>query len=58
MEITNPKNTICNFKRLIGRRYQDNYVQQERDLNTYAITEGKGGTVNIEVGLAQRVTRA
>ncbi|CAF1388679.1 unnamed protein product [Adineta ricciae] len=49
MEVTNPKNTICNFKRLIGRRYQDLFVQQEKDLNTYSIFEGKGGSVNIEV---------
>jgi molecular chaperone DnaK (HSP70) len=49
MEITNPKNTISNFKRLLGRRYQDIYVQQEKEINTYSIIEGKGGSVNIEV---------
>jgi molecular chaperone DnaK (HSP70) len=49
MEITNAKNTICNFKRLLGRRYQDTYVQQEKDLNAYSIVEGPGGSVNIEV---------
>ncbi len=49
MEITNSKNTICNFKRLLGRRYQDTYVQQEKELNAYSILEGKGGSVNIEV---------
>ena len=49
MEITNAKNTICNFKRLLGRQYQDTYVQQEKELNFYSIIEGKGGSVNIEV---------
>jgi molecular chaperone DnaK (HSP70) len=49
MEITNAKNTICNFKRLLGRQYQDTYVQQEKELNAYSILEGKGGSVNIEV---------
>lgn len=49
MEITNAKNTICNFKRLLGRRYNDLLVQEEKDLNSYSIVEGKGGSVNIEV---------
>ncbi|CAF1014244.1 unnamed protein product [Adineta steineri] len=49
MEITHAKNTICNFKRLLGRRYQDIYVQQEKEYNTYSIVEGKGSSVNIEV---------
>ena len=49
MEITNAKNTICNFKRLIGRRYHDTFVQEEKDLNGYSIVEAKDGTVNIEV---------
>ncbi|CAF1157175.1 unnamed protein product [Rotaria sordida] len=49
MEITNARNTICNFKRLLGRRYLDGYVQQEKELNAYSIVEGKGGSVNIEV---------
>ncbi len=49
MEVTNAKNTICNFKRLLGRRYHDTYVQQEKDFNAYSIVEGKNGSVNIEV---------
>jgi len=49
MEITNAKNTISNFKRLLGRQYHDTYVQQEKELNAYSILEGKGGSVNIEV---------
>ncbi len=49
MEVTNAKNTICNFKRLLGRRYHDTYVQQEKDSNAYSIVEGKNGSVNIEV---------
>lgn len=49
MEITHAKNTICNFKRLLGRRYNDLLVQQEKQLNAYEIVEGKNGFVNIEV---------
>jgi len=49
MEVTNAKNTINNFKRLLGRRYQDSYVQQEKEFNAYSIIEGNGGSVNIEV---------
>ncbi|CAF3297268.1 unnamed protein product [Rotaria sp. Silwood2] len=49
MEVTHAKNTICNFKRLLGRKYQDSYVQQEKEFNAYAIVEGPGGSVNIEV---------
>lgn len=51
MEITNSKNTICNFKRLLGRRYNDLFVQQEKELNAYSIIEGKNNSVNIEVRL-------
>lgn len=49
MEITHSKNTICNFKRLLGRRYNDLFVQQEKDCNSYEIVEGKNGFANIEV---------
>lgn len=49
MEITYAKNTITNFKRLLGRQYHDIYVQQEKELNAYSILEGRNGSVNIEV---------
>jgi heat shock protein len=49
MEVTHAKNTISNFKRLIGRRYHDSYVQQEKELNAYSILEGNNGGVNVEV---------
>lgn len=49
MEVTNAKNTIYNFKRLLGRRYYDMMVQQEKELNAYSIVEGNGSSVNIEV---------
>jgi len=49
MEVTHAKNTINNFKRLLGRRFQDSHVQQEKQLNAYSITEGDNGVVNIEV---------
>lgn len=49
MEVTHAKNTISNFKRLIGRRFHDSHVQQEKQLNSYSIIEGNNGSVNIEV---------
>lgn len=49
MEVTHAKNTISNFKRLLGRRFQDPNVQQEKQLNPYSISEGNNGSVNIEV---------
>ena len=49
MEVTHAKNTIHNFKRLLGRKYQDAYVQQEKQLSAYTIVEANGGSVNIEV---------
>ncbi|CAF2049140.1 unnamed protein product [Rotaria magnacalcarata] len=49
MEVTHAKNTICNFKRLLGRKYQDAHVQHEKQLNAYSIVEAKDGSVNIEV---------
>ena len=49
MEVTHAKNTICNFKRLLGRKFQDSHVQQEKELNAYSIVEGPAGSVNIEV---------
>lgn len=49
MEVTHAKNTVCNFKRLLGRRFQDTHVQQEKALNSYQIIEGPNGKVNVEV---------
>ena len=49
MEVTNAKNTINNFKRLLGRRYHDSFVQQEKQLNAYSMVEGPNGSVNVEV---------
>ena len=49
MEVTHAKNTISNFKRLLGRRYHDSHVQREKELNPYSIIEGPAGSVNIEV---------
>lgn len=51
MEVTHAKNTINNFKRLIGRRFHDSYVQQEKQLNAYSVIEGPNGSINLEVRL-------
>ncbi|CAF0898415.1 unnamed protein product [Didymodactylos carnosus] len=48
-EVTHAKNTICNFKRLLGRKYNDSFVQSEKQLNAYSIVEGNNGSVQIEV---------
>lgn len=49
MEVTHAKNTIHNFKRLLGRRYTDAQVQQEKQECAYPIVEGPNGSVNVEV---------
>lgn len=49
MEITHAKNTITNFKRLLGRHYQDPFVQHEKELNAYSIVQSNTGFANIEV---------
>lgn len=42
-EITNHKNTISGFKRLIGRKFNDPQVQQEKAINPMRITSSANG---------------
>jgi len=49
-QITNPKNTISQVKRLIGRRFSDAVVQKDKKLLPYEMREGKDGGVEIKMG--------
>jgi L1 cell adhesion molecule like protein len=40
--LENPKNTIFNFKRLIGRRFSDPYLQSELKNLPYKVERGPG----------------
>ena len=49
-QITNPKNTIFQVKRLIGRRFSDPEVQRDKKLLPYEIREAADGGVEIKMG--------
>jgi molecular chaperone DnaK len=49
-QITNPQNTIFSAKRLIGRRFSDPMVQQDKKLLPYEIREAADGGVEIKMG--------
>jgi L1 cell adhesion molecule like protein len=46
---TNPLNTIFDAKRLMGRKFQDPVVQQDRSHWPFVLKEGKEGGVQVEV---------
>jgi molecular chaperone DnaK len=41
--VTNPENTLFAIKRLIGRRFDDAFVQQDQSLVPYSIVKGDNG---------------
>ena len=49
-QITNPKNTLFQVKRLVGRRFSDASVQQDKKLLPYEMREGEDGGVEVKMG--------
>lgn len=48
--VTNPANTIFSVKRLIGRKFSDKEVQQDRKNLPYEIRESHDGGVDVKMG--------
>ncbi|XXM93635.1 molecular chaperone DnaK [Candidatus Hodgkinia cicadicola] len=46
--ITNPENTFCSVKRLIGRRFDDPTVQKGKELASYKIIQADNGDAWVE----------
>ncbi|HDZ54543.1 MAG TPA: molecular chaperone DnaK [Candidatus Nealsonbacteria bacterium] len=49
-QITNPQNTIFSIKRLMGRRFSDLVIQQDKKLLPYEIREREDGGVEVRIG--------
>lgn len=48
--VTNPDDTIFGIKRLIGHDFDEDVVQEEKDIVPYEITEGDDGGVMVTMG--------
>ncbi|MFC1625401.1 molecular chaperone DnaK [Patescibacteria group bacterium] len=48
--ITNPQNTIFSTKRLIGRKFEDKEVQQDKNLLPYEMRAGSNSGVEVKIG--------
>ncbi|OJF94983.1 molecular chaperone DnaK [Pararhizobium antarcticum] len=46
--VTNPENTLFAVKRLIGRRYDDKFVEKDKGLVPYKIVKGDNGDAWVE----------
>ncbi|XXM93740.1 molecular chaperone DnaK [Candidatus Hodgkinia cicadicola] len=46
--ITNPENTFCSVKRLIGRRFNDATIQKTKELASYKIIQADNGDAWVE----------
>jgi molecular chaperone DnaK len=49
-QITNAENTIYSTKRLIGRKYSDKVVQDEKGKLPYELREAKDGGIEVKMG--------
>lgn len=49
-KITNPKNTIFAIKRLMGRKFSDPVVQENKDKLPYEIREASNGGIEVKMG--------
>ena len=47
--VTNTKNTIWGYKKLIGRKFKECVVQNEIPHFTYEVIESKDGGIGIQV---------
>nr|DAC74176.1 TPA_exp: heat shock protein A4 [Apostichopus japonicus] len=47
--VTNPKNTVSQFKRFIGRKYKDPAVQEELKRTPYNVVETENGGIGMQV---------
>jgi molecular chaperone DnaK len=47
--VTNPENTVYAIKRLIGRRFKDDDVQEMKDKASFHIVEGDNGDAWVEI---------
>lgn len=53
--VTNMKNTIHGFKRLLGRKYNDPHVQQELKYLPFRVAQQPNGSIGVKVSSAEFV---